>query len=61
MGDLFRPKVQQAQPSATEQMASQAAERERLESVRQQAERRTAQLMRLFGTRSVGFGSGVGF
>jgi hypothetical protein len=50
MGDLFRPKQQTVQPSATERLAGQAAERERLEAVRDLAERRTAQLMRLFGT-----------
>ena len=59
MGDLFRPKAQQAKISATEQAASVGAERERLEAVRQQAEARTAQLMRLFGSRSrLGFGMG---
>ncbi len=57
MGDLFRPKQQQTSPSALEQAAATNAEADRLKTIQQQAEARTAQLFRLFGSRS-SFGTG---
>lgn len=60
--DIFSPKAPQAQPTAGEKAASANAERDRLEAIRQQAEQRTAQLMRMFGSRgALGFGSGTSF
>lgn len=61
MGDLFRPKVQvtASAPSATDQAAAATADRERLQALRDQATRRTEQLLRLFGSRSSsGFSGG---
>lgn len=59
MGDLFSPKVSTPEPTASEKAAQSAAERDRLDAARKQAEARTSQLMRLYGARSaLGFGGG---
>jgi hypothetical protein len=58
MGNLFAPKVDVPKPSASERAAGEAADRERIEATREQARKRTEQLMRLFGSRSsLGFGN----
>lgn len=61
MGDLFRPKITVPGPSAAETNAANAADQERLQAIRDQAERRTSQLMRLFGSRSSFSSGGGGF
>jgi hypothetical protein len=59
MGNLLKPKINTPGPSAEEQAAAATADRERIDAVREQARRRTEQLMRLFGARgSLGFGTG---
>lgn len=59
MGDLFRPTIKEAKPTKLERSAQANAESERLKAVRDQAEARTAQMMRLFGSKSaLGFSSG---
>ncbi len=46
-------------PSAEEQAAAATADRERIDAIREQARRRTEQLMRLYGRPgSLGFGMG---
>lgn len=58
MGNLFSPKVQQPKPTAGERNAATSADAERLDAVKKQAEARTAQLLRMFGSRSgLGFGN----
>lgn len=59
MGDLFRPTIKESKPTKLERSAQQNAEAERLKAVRDQAEAKTSQIMRLFGSRSaLGFRSG---
>jgi hypothetical protein len=54
---MGQPKVETPKPTALERAQAEAAERERIEAARNIAERRTAQLARLFGLRG-GFGFG---
>lgn len=61
MADIFRPKAQQTQLSAGDKAAEASADRERLDALREQAQARTAQLMRVFGSRSSLGGGGLGF
>jgi hypothetical protein len=60
MGDLFSPKVKVPEATPAEKNAAAAADAERLTAIQDEAQKRTEQLMRLFGTQSlVGFGSGT--